>query len=230
MDEPGKLLVVATPIGNRSDLSPRARQALHEADLIACEDTRVTRKLFAEGISVPPLLACHEHNESEQAAAIVQRIQKGATVALVSDSGTPAISDPGFRVVRACRKAELTVEPIPGPSAAVAALSAAGLPSDRFLFVGFLAPKTAARRRFLEEQRAFDGTLILYESTHRLRKMLDDIVAVLGPDRTICVAREITKLHETIHTGAAGAVRERVAAGSVKGEAVVLIAKEGFVL
>lgn len=230
MAEPGRLQVVATPIGNRGDLSDRARQALASADAIACEDTRISRRLFEEGAKLPPLLAYHEHNEAELAPQLADRIQNGDTIALISDAGTPAISDPGFRLVRECRKRGLPVEPIPGPNAAIAALSASGLPTDQFLFVGFLPPKSAARKRFLVENRDHPATLVCYESTHRLLKFLHEIVDDLGPDRCICVARELTKLHEAIHTGPAAEVLALVSAGSIKGEAVVCIAKDGYEL
>ncbi len=226
----GKLLVVATPIGNLGDLSPRAAEALKTADVVICEDTRTSRFLLDRVGSRSAVASCHEHNEGEVAGRIADLVASGKTVALVTDAGTPAISDPGFRVTRECRKRGLTVSPIPGPCSAVVALSASGLPSDCFLFVGFLAPKTNARRAFLEKHRETEATVIILESCHRIDKFLDEIVEVLGPDRVICSARELTKLHESIHTGPAGEVRAKVMGGSVKGEFVVLIAKAGFVL
>lgn len=227
----GALYVVATPIGNRADLSPRAREILRRADWIACEDTRITQRILED--SRPPgqtLSACHEHNERETANTLADRVAEGRAVALVSDAGTPAISDPGFRAVRECRRRGLKVIPIPGPSAAVAAISVSGLPSDGFLFAGFLPPRSAARRNFLEKYRDFEYTLVLYESTHRIEKMLADIEAVLGPERTVCVARELTKRFETIHSGTVAEIRPRLQAGSTKGEFVLLIARDGFVL
>ena len=226
----GKLLLVATPIGNLGDLPPRGKEALEEADLVACEDTRVTGKLLHHlGIS-KPTLSYREENEKTLAPELADRIAKGETIALVSDAGHPAISDPGFRLVRECRARGLPVHPIPGPMAGISALAASGLPTDAFLFVGFLPPKTAARKRFFETHKDELYTLILYESRHRILKALDDLLATLGPERTICVARELTKLHETFHTGQAGEVREQVAKQSQKGEFVILIAKDGYQL
>ena len=227
---PGKLLVVATPIGNLGDLSPRAAEALRSADIVVCEDTRTSRYILDKVESRAAVASCHEHNEVEVSGRIADLVAAGKTVALVTDAGTPAISDPGFRVTRECRKRGLAVSPIPGPCSAIVALSASGLPSDRFLFVGFLPPKLAARRAFLEEHKNSDATIIVLESCHRIERFLDDIVEVLGPQRVICSAREITKLHETILTGPVGEVRARVLAGMVKGEFVVLIAKDGFAL
>ncbi len=227
----GCLYVVATPIGNRGDFTPRAAEIMAACDCIAAEEPRKVLRLFTGTLKLSaPVVALHEHNESELAEQLVKRIANGEQIALVAEAGTPLISDPGFRLVRACRQRGLRVTPIPGPCAATTALSAAGLPSDGFLFLGFLPPKSAARRRTFKEYSYFPYTLILYESTHRIEKFLNDLVDILGADRVICVARELTKLHETIHTGPAGAVRERVVAGSTKGEFVVLIAKQDFML
>lgn len=227
----GTLFIVATPIGNLSDLSPRALETLRSVDTILCEDTRTTGKLLSRWeISGTPLLAYHEHNEKAQAPRLADRLEAGETLALVSDAGTPGLSDPGFRIVRECRRRGLEVVPIPGPFAAAAALSASGLPTDAFFFAGFLPPKKAARQRFFESHKAFPHTLCLYESSHRIDKCLDDIVTVLGPDRTIAVAKELTKLHERFLVGKAGNVAERLSQLSRKGEFVVLIAPEGFEL
>lgn len=225
------LYVVGTPIGNLGDLSPRAREVLEQVDEIACEDTRISRRLFAgDGPTPPPLRPFHEHNENEVAGALVQRIADGARIALISDAGMPAISDPGFRLVRLCRRRGLPIHAIPGPTAVTTALAVSGLPTDQFQFFGFLPPKSAARRRHLEKYAEAEATLVHYESTHRIEKFLNDIVAVLGSERCICVAKELTKLHETVLSGPAGEVRERLLAGSTKGEFVVLVAKAGFVL
>ena len=164
------------------------------------------------------------------ATELANRIEAGEDIALIADAGTPAISDPGFRLVRECHKRGVKVTTAPGVSAVITALSLSGLPSDGFLYVGFLAPKSAARKRFFEAQSAFDYTIIIYESCHRIGKFLNDLVETLGPDRCISVCRELTKLHETVHTGPAGEVRDRVAKGSQKGEFVILIAKDGFQL
>lgn len=224
------LYVVATPIGNLGDLSARAADILREADAIACEDTRVTGKLLKHIGSGRPALSYREENEARLAPELARRIAGGERIALVADAGTPLLSDPGFRLVRECRRNGLTVTPVPGPVAATAALSISGLPSDAFTFVGFLPPKSAARRKFFEEHRGDAATLICYESTHRIEKFLDDLIGILGPQRVICVARELTKRHETILTGPAGEVRGALAARSTKGEFTVLIAREGFEL
>ncbi len=228
----GSLTLVAAPIGNLADCTPRAIEALKEATTIACEDTRVTGKLLNKlGLeNSGRLISYRDENEQYMASELADRIEKGESFALIADAGTPAISDPGFRLVRECRKRGLRVTTTPGVSAVITALSLSGLPSDRFYYVGFLAPKSAARKRFFEAHRNFNSTIVLYESCHRIEKFLTDLVKILGPDRCICVCRELTKLHETIHTGPAQSIRERVAKGSQKGEFVVLIAKPDFQL
>ena len=227
---PGHLYVVATPIGNLADLTDRARAILAAVDLIACEDTRTTGGLLTRLDLHKPLIAYHDHNETEAAEHLAAQLTAGKSVAIVSDAGTPAISDPGFRLVRACRRRNLPVVPVPGPCALAAILSASGLPTNGFLFAGFLPAKTAARTAFLEKYREFDYTLALYESCHRIDKFVDEIVATLGPTRVICVAKEITKLHETFLVGPAGEVRDRLAKTSLKGEFALLIAPADFVL
>lgn len=226
----GHLYVVATPIGNLADLTDRARLLLSTVDLVACEDTRITGALLTRLGLHRPLFPYHDHNETAAADQLVARLQEGKSIAVVSDAGTPAISDPGFRVVRACRRAGLPVVPIPGACALAAVLSASGLPSDGFLFAGFLPPKTSARSAFLEKYRDFDYTLALYESCHRIDKFAAEITTVLGPDRIVCLAKEVTKLHETWLIGPAGEVAARLAKTSLKGEFVVLIAPGGYVL
>lgn len=228
--QPGHLYVVATPIGNLADLTDRARAILGAVDLIACEDTRTTGGLLSRLGLHRELVAYHEHNETEAAERLAGLLAAGKSVAVVSDAGTPGLSDPGFRLVRACRRRQLPVVPVPGPSALVTVLSASGLPSNGFLFVGFLPPKSAARIAFFEKYRAFDYTLALYESCHRIDKAVAEIVATLGPARVICVAKEVTKLHETFFVGPAGEVESRLAQASLKGEFVVLIAPGDFVL
>lgn len=225
-----RLSVTATPIGNLSDLSPRARETLAAADFIACEDTRTTGNLLRRFGIARPLLAYHEHNEQASAAGIAAKIAAGAHVALVCDAGTPTLSDPGFRVVRECRRAGLAVESVPGPCALIAALSVSGLPTNAFAFHGFLPPKSAARRRFLEENRAAKMTLAVYESCHRIRAFAEEIAETLGEKRVVCFARELTKLHETVLTGTIGEVLPRLSGKNLKGEFVVLIAPESFAL
>lgn len=227
----GCLSVVATPIGNLADLSARAREVLSAADAIACEDTRVTGRLIANaGMPKRPLVACQEHNERQRAPDLANRIEQGQHVALVSDSGTPAISDPGFRLVRECRRRGLQVRVIPGPNAALSLLSISGLPTDRFTFVGFVPPKSGGRRKLLEEFSERSETLVAYESPHRIERLLEAIVEVLGPERTLCVGRELTKRFEASHSGPAEAVRERVLTEPVKGEYVLCIAAKDYVL
>ncbi|QYY37047.1 16S rRNA (cytidine(1402)-2'-O)-methyltransferase [Ruficoccus sp. ZRK36] len=224
------LYVVGTPIGNLSDLSQRATDLLCSCDWIACEDTRKTGQLLKRIESTRPTLSCHEHNEKDRASELADKIASGQSVALVSDAGTPAISDPGFRVVRECRRRGLKVVPIPGPSAVIAALCASGLPTNGFLYVGFLAPKSAARRRFLEEHKDFAYTLALYESSHRIGKFAVEMVEVLGPERVVCLAREVTKLHETFLIGSAESVAAQLTGNNLKGEFTVLIAPASYEL
>ncbi len=228
--QPGHLYVVATPIGNLADLTDRARAILARADLVACEDTRTTGTLLTRLGLHRPLVAYHEHNETAAAEQLADHLAAGKSIALVSDAGTPALSDPGFRLVRACRRRGLPVVPVPGPCALTAVLSAAGLPTHGFLFAGFLPPKSAARLAFLEKHRDCDYTLALYESCHRITKFADEIVATLGATRVICIAREVTKLHETFLVGPAADVATRLAQGSHKGEFTVLIAPSDFTL
>jgi 16S rRNA (cytidine1402-2'-O)-methyltransferase len=228
--QPGHLYVVATPIGNLADLTERARAILAGVDGIACEDTRTTGGLLARLGVRKPLFPYHEHNELEAAGQLTEQLAAGKSLAVVSDAGTPALSDPGFRLVRACRRRGIPVVPVPGPSALTAVLSASGLPTNGFLYVGFLPAKSAARVAFLAKYRNFDYTLALYESCHRIDKAVDEIVATLGGERTICVAKEVTKLHETFFVGSAQDVRARLAKASLKGEFVLLIAPPDFVL
>ncbi|WP_395684278.1 16S rRNA (cytidine(1402)-2'-O)-methyltransferase [Dokdonella sp.] len=222
----GRLWIVATPIGNLDDLSPRARDVLRAVALVAAEDTRHSAPLLAHAGSRARTLALHEHNEREQAERIVERLLAGDDVALVSDAGTPLISDPGFRLVRAAREAGCEVSPVPGPCAAIAALSVAGLPSDRFAFEGFLPAKGSARRERLQALAAEPRSLIFYESSHRIVESLLDMVAVFGATREAALARELTKLFETIIAAPLGVVHARVVADAnqQRGEFVVIVA------
>lgn len=223
---PGILHVVATPIGNRDDIGTRAIETLRRVAVIAAEDTRHTRPLLQHlGIDTP-LVALHDHNERTAVDGLVERMRGGADVALVSDAGTPLISDPGFRLVRAARVAGLKVSPVPGPSAVVAALSVAGLPSDRFVFEGFLAAKAGARRSRLAELAGESRTLIFYESSHRIVDCLEDMREVFGDDREAVVARELTKLFETVLGAPLAGLVEQVKAdpNQQKGEFVVMVA------
>jgi 16S rRNA (cytidine1402-2'-O)-methyltransferase len=222
---PGTLYLVATPIGNLEDITARAARILREADVIACEDTRQSRKLLDHlGIS-KPMVSYHEHNEAARAAELVGRLEGGASVALVSDAGTPLVSDPGYRLVSAAIAAGISVVPLPGPSAALGALAASGLPTDSFRFCGFLPPKTVARRKVLESLRGEDCTLIFYETPHRILEALEDVEAVLGT-RPVVVARELTKIHEEFLRGTAAEIRGTLAERpSVKGEITLLVGK-----
>jgi len=228
----GRLLVVATPLGNLGDIGERARQALAEADIVACEDTRVTGNLLRLlGIAPRRLVAYHDHNEAESGEALAGEVAAGKVVALVTDAGTPGLSDPGFRVARACARRGLRVSPVPGPCAPVALLSVSGLPTNAFRFVGFLPPKSAARRRFLETQAlAAEETVVLLESCHRIDALLGEMLEILGPSRVACVGRELTKLHESVRTAPLGELVPALRAGSLKGEFTVALAPAGFSL
>ncbi len=226
----GVLMMVATPLGNLGDIGERARKALAEADVVACEDTRVTGNLLRLlGIAPRSLLAYHEHNETAAAEGLADLVAAGKAVALVTDAGTPGISDPGFRAARACARRGLRVSPIPGPCSPALLLSASGLPTNAFRFVGFLPPKSAARRRFLETQAlAAEETLVLLESCHRIDALLGEMLEILGPGRVACVGREMTKLHESIRTAPLGELVPALRKGSLKGEFAVAIAPAGF--
>jgi len=222
---PGTLYVVATPIGNLSDLSARAAQTLSSVAAIACEDTRQTRKLLNHLAIERPLVAFYEHNERERAAELVARLTAGDSLALVSDAGTPLISDPGYRLIDAALEASIRVVPIPGPCAAVTALSASGLPTDAFYFGGFLPPKSSQRRKLLSTLQSLEATLIFYEAPHRIVESLEDVEATLG-DRPVVLARELTKVYEEFLRGPASRLRaELQARNSIKGEFTVLIGK-----
>jgi len=226
----GILYIVATPIGNLEDITLRALRVLREVDWIACEDTRRTRKLLEHFGIAKPMVSYHEHNESGRAAELVEKLSSGGSGALVSDAGTPLISDPGYRLMQAAIAAAIPVVPVPGVSAAVSALSAAGLPTDAFRFCGFLPPKSSQRRKTLEQWKSDPATLIFYETPHRILEALEDVTAVMGL-RPVVVARELTKLHEEFLRGTAAEVRAELASRpSVKGEITLLIGKTDEVL
>jgi len=221
----GTLFIVATPIGNLEDVTLRALRVLREVDTIACEDTRQTGKLLAHFGIQKPTVSYHEHNEAARTAELVKKLEAGGSIALLSDAGTPLVSDPGYRLVQAAIAAGATVTPIPGPSAAITALSGAGLPTDSFRFCGFLPAKSSQRRKMLEEFRAETCTLIFYETPHRILEALEDVEAVMGT-RPAVVARELTKLHEEFLRGTAEEIRAELAARpSVKGEITLLLGK-----
>jgi 16S rRNA (cytidine1402-2'-O)-methyltransferase len=219
----GTLFVVGTPIGNLGDLSPRALETLAGVDVIAAEDTRRTGKLLVHaGVSGRQLVSFFEGNERERTEELVKRLRGGAAVALVTDGGMPSISDPGYRLVRACVDAGIDVRVVPGPSAALAALVVSGLPTDRFAFEGFLPRKAGERRRRLAELADDPRTLVVFESPRRVRAMLDDALEVLG-DRPGALARELTKLHEEVLRGGLAEIRAQLGDADPKGEVVVVI-------
>jgi len=221
----GTLYIVATPIGNLSDLSERAKTILASVDLIAAEDTRHTKKLLQHLAINRPLLALHEHNEDAKSELVADRLMSGEAVALVSDAGTPLISDPGFPLVRECHQRSIPVSPIPGPSALIAGLSASGLATDEFHFLGFVPRKSSARRELFAARSQMTSTWVFYESSHRIVESLRDLAAILGEFRRVVLARELTKLHETIISAPLSELIDRVISdeNQQKGEFVVIV-------
>jgi len=218
----GTLFLVATPIGNLEDVTARALRVLREADLVAAEDTRHTRRLL-QHFGIPTrVVSLHEHNERARATSLVERVREGGNVALVTDAGSPGIADPGFPVVRAAVSAGVRVESVPGPSAVIAALQVSGLPTDAFLFAGFLPPRAAARRRRLEELSERRETVVVFESPHRIEATLVDLEPVWG-DRPIALVRELTKVHEQVLRGTARDVRAALRAEWRRGEMVLVL-------
>ncbi len=225
--EPGKLYLVPTPIGNMDDISPRAVATLKAVDVVACEDTRHSgRFLKALGVSCR-MLSYHDFNEQHRAGQLTALITEGQSVAIITDAGSPGISDPAYRLVRAAVDDGIEIIPIPGPTALIPALTASGLPTDRFFFEGFLSNKSAARRRRLEELSELEHTLVFYESPHRVAKCLADMHEVLG-DRTACLAREISKKFEQFLRGRLSEIRDQVARKPVKGEIVLIVAGAAY--
>jgi 16S rRNA (cytidine1402-2'-O)-methyltransferase len=222
----GTLFVVATPIGNLEDMSPRARQTLARVDLIAAEDTRHTGRLLSHFGLKKPLIALHDHNEDVLAKELVEKLLAGRSIALVSDAGTPLLSDPGYRLVGAAHRHGVLVSPVPGPAALVAAISVAGLPTDRFCFEGFLPAKNKARTAVLESLKSEPRTMIFYESVHRIAASVVDLCNAFGADRQAFLGRELTKLHEQCVAGTLGELRRQLDEGGIvgKGEFVVVVA------
>lgn len=222
----GTLYIVATPIGNLADISERGLTTLRDVDVIAAEDTRHSAKLLQHfGISTP-LISVHDHNEREQSSALARRLQAGESIALISDAGTPLISDPGYHLVKHMREQQLTVVPIPGPSAVITALSIAGLPTNRFVFEGFLAAKTGARQQRLQQLKRETRTLVFYESPHRILSCLQDMALVLGADRSVVLTRELTKAYESVYQGSLSELCELVSEDKncQRGEIVLVVA------
>lgn len=218
----GTLYIVSTPIGNLEDITQRALRVLSEVDLIAAEDTRVTRKLLSHYGIKTRLQSCHEHNERVQAPRLLERLQSGENIALVCDAGTPTVSDPGFLLVRLCREAGAHIEPIPGPNAAIAALSASGLPTDQFYYAGFPPQKGGKRRRYFEALKDLAATLIFYESPYRIARTLEELEEILG-DRSCCLAREISKRYEEFVSGHLSELAIRYRSKAPKGELVLIV-------
>ena len=224
----GALVIVATPIGNLGDLSPRAVEALAGADAIACEDTRRTRKLLSHaGVRAPTLLTVNDHSEARQVRGILSRLERGERVAVVTDAGTPGISDPGERLVAAAAAAGIDVEVVPGASAAVAALVVSGLPTGRFAFEGFLPQRGSGRGERVEALRAEQRTTILYEAPHRVRQTVAELADTLGPTRRVTIVRELTKLHEEVWRGTLGGAVDHLAASEPRGEYVLVLGGAG---
>jgi len=220
---PGTLYLVATPIGNLEDITLRALRILGEVDLIACEDTRHTRKLLSHYKISQPLISYHEHNERVRSGELIEKLLAGLNVALVSDAGMPLISDPGYSIVSEAARAEVPVVPIPGPSAGVAALAASGLATSEFVFAGFMPPRSARRKQRLKDFASTAGTLVLYEAPHRIKECIEDACEILG-DREAALARELTKIHEEIIRGRLSEIGARIKEREPRGEYVLLIA------
>lgn len=224
------LYVVPTPIGNLDDMSARVCDTIKNCDIVACEDTRVTSKLTSRLNCNKEFIVYSDVRERENAAYLLEKLKEGKDVALVSDAGTPCISDPGFRIVRLCRNEGINVIALPGPCAFATALSASGLPTNAFLFLGFLPPKSSARITCFNKYLSFEHTLVFYESVHRIEKFVDDALSIFGNDRIVCVAKEISKLHEKYFIGRLENVKEEMSKSSIKGEFVVIVAPQSFQL
>ncbi|MBP51685.1 MAG: 16S rRNA (cytidine(1402)-2'-O)-methyltransferase [Opitutae bacterium] len=227
-EKPGVLYLVASPIGNLEDLSLRSKKILSDCDLIACEDTRVTAKLLAHlGIN-QSLISYREENEKKQTPLLAEKLLQGKQLALLSDAGYPGISDPGFRLIRECHLRSIRVIPIPGPNAAITALAASGLPTHQFLYLGFFPKKDNGVIKILEQWKDFPGSIIFYESRYKVARTLRLIRETLGTNRYVCMAREITKLYETIHSGTIEEVENKYHSESPKGEFTLVVAPQDY--
>ena len=224
----GKLFVIGTPIGNLKDITFRAVETLKQCPIIACEDTRNSLHLLQHFDIKATLVSYHDKNESLQVKFLLEKLHAGISVGLICDAGTPTISDPGFRIVRECKKNGITVVPIPGANAAITALSASGLPTNSFLFLGFPGHKESERIKILEKYAAFEATLVFYESCHRIGKFLNNIFNVYGPNRVVSVCKELTKIYEKILTAPIEKIIPQLQKMSLKGEFVVLIAPKDY--
>jgi 16S rRNA (cytidine1402-2'-O)-methyltransferase len=226
-DSTGRLYLVPTPIGNLDDMTERATRILEHADLVACEDTRVSGRLFAHLGFKKKLISYHDFNESSRAAQLIARIREGATVAVISDAGSPGISDPAYRVVRAAIEAGIPITALPGPCAIIPALTASGLPTDRFFFEGFISHKNSTRMKRLEELKTFPHTLVFYDSPFRFQKSLNAMLTVFG-DRRACLAREISKIYEEFIRGSISEILKKIEGRTIKGEIVLVVAGTAF--
>ncbi len=224
----GCLYLVATPIGNLGDLSSRAAESLKDAHVIACEDTRVTSKLLKSIDLVRPMVSYREENERDKSEKLALEIENGRRIALVSDAGYPCINDPGFRLVRECRKRSLKIIPVPGPNAALTALSASGLPTHQFVYLGFLPKKSSQIKKTLESWKEFGGSLVIYESKYKVDQTLELISETLGSERYLCLARELTKKHEEMIVGPVREILQSRDGSNGKGEFTLVIAPEGY--
>lgn len=222
-DVKGKIYLVPTPIGNMGDITRRALEVLGEVDLVACEDTRHSGNLLKKFHLKKKLISYHDFNEAARARQLIAKILDGVSVAVITDGGSPGISDPAYRIVRTAIDNDVEIVPLPGATAIIPALTASGLPTDRFFFEGFLPPKTAARKKRLERLKELRHTIVFYESPHRIEKTLQDVAQVLG-DREICLAREISKKFEEFLRGTATDILEQVSKRSIKGEIVLIVA------